>query len=55
MTNLEKLHLPKEFTYEFFIENRYKISENKNYEALCNNGFIKLYTQNGRVYWHAQN
>lgn len=55
MSTIDKLHLPQEFTYEYFVQNRYKISETKNYEALCNNGYIKLYAPNGRVYWHAQN
>ena len=47
--------MPHKFTYEFFESNRYNISENESYEALCNNGFIKLYTLKCRVYWLAQN
>lgn len=47
--------VPDVFSYEFFERNRYTISEYNNYECLCNNGFIKLYTIPTRVYWHTQN
>jgi hypothetical protein len=51
----EDLVITEGFTYEFFEQHRYTISESGHYEALCNNGFIKLYTGPCRVYWHAQN
>jgi len=48
-----------EFTYKYFIENRYstpsKIVKNIKYSAICNNGFTKLYTDNCRAYWIIQN
>ena len=51
----EDLVIPQHFTYQYFVSNRYQISEETNYEALCNNGFVKLYHKMGRVYWHTQN
>jgi hypothetical protein len=55
MASISQIFLPEEFTYQFFEQNRYTISEGKSYEALCNNGFTKLYAPNGRIYWHVQN
>lgn len=50
--------LPLEFTYDFILQNRYNMPQlqhkNFNYEILCSNGFVKLYTKNGRAYWIAQ-
>lgn len=46
-------------TYSYFIENRYSTPEfiyNKiEYSSICNNGFIKLYTEKTKAYWLAQN
>jgi hypothetical protein len=46
-------------SYEFFITNRYTITEfnfeNINYTAICNNGFIKLHSEIGKAYWLSQN
>lgn len=45
--------------YDFFVHNRYKITdllhENIKYEGICNNGFTKLHTTKGKAYWLAQN
>jgi hypothetical protein len=46
-------------SYQFFEKNRYTISdfslEGTDYSAICNNGWIKLHTTKGRVYWLSQN
>ena len=51
--------LPEEFKYEYFNINRYLMPKFKpneiEYEAMCNNGFIKLYTIPGKIYWLLQN
>jgi hypothetical protein len=45
--------------YEFYEENRYKIVEfklnNEEYTCICNNGFIKLYSNKCKSYWLCQN
>ena len=50
--------LPQEFTYDFIYNNRYNMPKlhhhSLTYELLCTNGFVKLYTINGRAYWIAQ-
>jgi hypothetical protein len=54
--NSDLLH---RISYEFFESNRYTISdftlEGVEYSAICNNGWIKLHTTKGKVYWLAQN
>ena len=54
-----KTSFPENFSYEFFKNNRYKISEciqgNNNYTALCNNGFVRLFENSGRAYHIVQN
>ena len=53
--------LPDDFKYDYFLKNRYlmpKYSPIKNgieYEGMCNNGYIKLYTIPGKIYWLLQN
>jgi len=46
-------------TFEFFVKNRYTISDfaldGIEYSAICNNGWIKLHTTKGKAYWLAQN
>jgi hypothetical protein len=46
-------------SYQFFVENRYTITDfnlfDHEYSAICNNGFIKIYTNKGKAYWLAQN
>lgn len=52
---LQSMH----YSYRFFEENRYIISDFEyrqvNYCAMCNNGYTKLHTTNGRIYWLLQN
>lgn len=51
--------IPQEFEYEYVFQNRYSMPKHKynniEYELLCTNGFIKLYTIETRAYWMAQN
>lgn len=46
-------------TYEYFLKNRYLVPRfsynGTQYEAICNNGFIKLYIPKMRAYWIVQN
>ena len=50
--------LPKEFTYNYIFNNRYNMPKfhhgSLDYEILCTNGFVKLFTLMGRAYWIAQ-
>jgi hypothetical protein len=52
-------NLPEEFKYDFFVKNRYLMPKHSfngiEYEAMCNNGYIKLYTIPGKIYWLVQN
>jgi hypothetical protein len=47
------------FKYNYFLENRHDLPKLKSgemdYEAICNNGFTKLFTEKCRIYWLAQN
>ena len=51
--------LPDEFKYEYYVKNRYlmpRLTPNSvEYEGMCNNGWIKLYTIPGKIYWLLQN
>jgi hypothetical protein len=58
MENLNSAVL-ESISYEFFEKNRFTITdfklEDTEYSAICNNGWIKLHTTKGKVYWLAQN
>lgn len=51
--------LPEELKYDFFVKNRYLMPKHSfngiEYEAMCNNGYVKLYTIPGKIYWLIQN
>ena len=46
-------------SYEFFEENRYKITDfmlnKEEYSGICNNGFIKIHSNKCKAYWLCQN
>jgi hypothetical protein len=59
MENSVPKNILDEVSYNFFVENRYKITDFNHrsieYSAICNNGFIKLHSTKGKVYWLTQN
>jgi hypothetical protein len=48
-----------QISYEFFENNRYKISDfiinKENYSGICNNGYIKIHSDKCKTYWLCQN
>ena len=59
MNGINSDDILSKISYQYFIENRYIISElqieSLDYSAICNNGWIKLHTTKGKAYWLSQN